>query len=124
MKNLLVFMSIAIFAISLNGCRKKAEMAGEPEAALPVEPTAAVTEEAQAKQEAPAVAEQATAQPEKVAVVAEEAVVQEQTPAAVAEETALETVVVTVYGQNITEKEISEEVDKRIGAMKKRMPGG
>ena len=112
MKKLLVFMSIAIFAIALGGCRKEAEMTGEPNALLGqealTEQAAAVTEEVQAEQETPAVAEETPAQQVQV----------------VEKINLLPAVVVTVNGQEITEKEITEEVEKRIEAQKKRMPEG
>ena len=125
MKKLLVFMSIAIFAIALGGCQKEAKVADEQQA--PAEQV--VTEEVQ---ETPAAVELTPIQPEEVVVQEEIAVVEEptaepETPAAVeaiVEEIDVDAVVVTVNGQEITEKEVSEEVTKLVEVQKKRMPPG
>lgn len=125
MKKLVVMMSIAIAAIALTGCREEAEVTAEPQAPV-TEQAAVVTEEVQAEPAAaPAVEEKVAPQPEKVV---EEKVAQpaqpEQTPAPAAEEKNLDAVVVTVNGQEITEKEVSEETAKRMAGQQKRMPQG
>ncbi len=107
-------MSLTILAVALNGCQKEAELTDDPN--VLVEQAAAVIEEVPAAQE-PAAIEQ----PEEVVV--EEVVVQEEEPA-VAEEIDPKAVVVTVNGQEITEKEVSDEVAKRVEMQKKRMPAG
>jgi peptidyl-prolyl cis-trans isomerase C len=134
MKKLLVIVSIAIVAIALGGCQKEAEMTGEQESLA----DQVVTEEVQAEQETEVAVEEAPEQAEEVVV--EEVVVQEEeiavveeptadpeTPAieeVVVEEIEVDAVVVTVNGQEITEKEISVEVVKMAEMQKKRMPPG
>ena len=120
MKKLLVFVSVAIFAIA--GCQEEAKTTDDPNALI--EQAAVVIEDVPAKQE---VAEEVPelAQPEEVVV--EEVVVQPETPAVaeeVVEEIDLDAVVVTVNGQEITEKEVSDEVAKMVEMQKKRMPPG
>ncbi|RKY08544.1 MAG: hypothetical protein DRP56_03960, partial [Planctomycetota bacterium] len=105
MKKLLVFVSVAIFAIA--GCQEEAKTTDDPNALI--EQAAVVIEDVPAKQE---VAEEVPelAQPEEV-------VVQPETPAVaeeVVEEIDLDAVVVTVNGQEITEKEVSDEVAKMV----------
>ena len=129
MKKLWVFMSIAIFAVALGGCQEEAKIADEQES--PAEQTVIVTEEVTAEQETPAqpdevVVEEAVVQEEKAAVAAvEESTAEQETPAAVeavVEQVDPNAVVVTVNGQEITEKEVAEEVNRGIEAQKVRMP--
>jgi len=119
MKKLLVFTSIAIFAIALGGCQEEAETTGEAE-------TPAAAEQAPAQPEE-VVVEEVVVQEEKPTVAVEEPTAEQESPAAVeavVEEIDLDAAVVTVNGQKITEKEIDDELQKGIEMMKKRMPGG
>jgi peptidyl-prolyl cis-trans isomerase C len=134
MKKVLVFVSIAIFAIALGGCQKETEVTAEPEALA----EQAVVEDVQAEQETPAAVEEAPAQLEEVVVeevivqeeeiaVVEEPTAEPETPAAVeavVEEIDMEAVVVTVNGQEIVEKEVSVEVTRMAEMQKTRMPPG
>ena len=135
MKKLWVFVSIAIVAIALGGCQKEAEMTDGQE--VVTEEAAAVVEDIQVEEETEVVVEESPVSTEEVVV--EEVVVQEEvavveeptaepeTPAieeVVVEEIEVDAVVVTVNGQEITEKEISVEVEKMAEMQKKRMPPG
>lgn len=137
MKQLALIIALSITAWLVNGCGKHSEdMTQDAVDATEQEMVAEdITVEAveQAEQPAAAEVEQEIAEVEvaveqsqpETAEVSESVMEAEAEAAAEADQaTAMNDVVVTVNGLTITEKEISEEVDKRLEAQMKRMPEG
>ncbi|MEN8126323.1 MAG: peptidylprolyl isomerase [Planctomycetota bacterium] len=121
MKNLMLIAGMLAVIILANGCSKGEKTAADDTAAAPeaqVEPVEATVEEP---------AKEAVVQEEKPAVVLEEPAVEQESPATAEEVVDAidpDAVVVTVNGQAIIEKQVSEETAKRLEAQKKRMPAG
>ncbi|MHC4291590.1 MAG: SurA N-terminal domain-containing protein, partial [Planctomycetota bacterium] len=137
MKNVFLMIGMLSVLLLVNGCGSENEIAEEAavdapaenvtEAEVAAEEVEAVIEETPEKAEAEMEAEEAAEKAETEMEV-EEAAAKPDTEATAAEAAPEavdpDAVAVTVNGQTITEKEITEEVEKMVEIQKKRMPPG
>jgi peptidyl-prolyl cis-trans isomerase C len=124
MKKSILIAAMLVFAILANGCSKEEQQLTESDIAAPeiqAEASEATVERTPVQPEE-VVAEEVVQEEEEV--VTEEPTPEQQAPEDAVEEVDLEAVVVTVNGQEITEKDISDDAAKIVEMQKKRMPAG